>query len=116
MGSLARSVGQDVRYGFRQLRRTPGFAAAAVAALALSIGASATVFSVADFLVLRPLAARDTSGLARVYTGRGSVTSYPAFTAYRDGNHTFASLAAFQVQPVTVRAGTEPESTWAELV
>ncbi len=116
MGSFARSIGQDVRYGFRQLRRTPGFAAAAVAALALSIGASATVFSVADFLVLRPIAARDASGLARVYTGRGSVTSYPAFTAYRDGNHTFTSLAAFQVQPVTVRAGSEPESTWAELV
>jgi predicted permease len=116
MGSLARSIGQDVRYGFRQLRRTPGFAAAAIAALALSIGASATVFSVADFLVLRPLAARDASSLARVYTGRGSVTSYPAFSAYRDGNHTFSSLAAFQVQPVTVRAGSEPESTWAELV
>jgi predicted permease len=116
MRSVGGSIGQDIRYGIRQLRRTPGFAAAAIAALALSIGASATVFSVADFLVLRPLTARDASGLARVYTGRGSVTSYPAFTAYREGNHTFASLAAFQVQPVTVRAGAEPESTWAELV
>jgi predicted permease len=116
MRSVGGTIGQDIRYGIRQLRRTPGFAAAAIAALALSIGASATVFSVAYFLVLRPLTARDASGLARVYTGRGSVTSYPAFTAYRDGNHTFASLAAFQVQPVTVRAGAEPESTWAELV
>jgi predicted permease len=45
----------DVRYGLRWLRRSPGFAAAAVLSLTLAIGANTAIFSVLDQLVLRPL-------------------------------------------------------------
>jgi len=49
---------QDVRYGARLLRRSPTVTIAAVASLAIGIGASAAVFSLADLMLFRRLAVR----------------------------------------------------------
>jgi predicted permease len=46
---------RDVRYGVRMLRKTPGFAVAAIAILAVTIGANAAVFTLVDRLIVRPL-------------------------------------------------------------
>ncbi len=58
---------QDIRFGWRLLRRTPGFTIAAVLALALGVGATTAIFSVLDRVVLRPLPYPDPDHLAMVW-------------------------------------------------
>jgi putative ABC transport system permease protein len=57
--SLMRTILQDLTYGARLMRRNPGFTAAAVATLALGIGANTALFSILNVLAIKPLAYRD---------------------------------------------------------
>jgi predicted permease len=59
-------LGQDIRYAIRTLRRSPGFAAAAILSMALGIGINTTLFSVTDAVLLEPLPYRHAERLVSV--------------------------------------------------
>ncbi len=99
-------LSRDVRYAFRSLRKSPGFTAAAVATLALGIGANTAIFQLLDAVRLRTLPVEDPQSLATVHladrTGwRGSqATQYPALTnplweRFRDSQQTFSGVLAW---------------------
>jgi putative ABC transport system permease protein len=60
-----RFLASDLRQSLRMLRNNPGFAAIAVLALALGIGANTTIFSVINSLILRPLPYQDPASALR---------------------------------------------------
>jgi putative ABC transport system permease protein len=61
------NIWQDLKYGFRVLRKNRGFAAGAIAVLALGIGANTAIFSVVNAVLLRPLPYRDPGRIAMIY-------------------------------------------------
>src|SRR3954471_5675505 len=62
------SIWQDVRYALRMMAKTPALTAVLAITLALGIGASTTIFSVVNSVVLRPLPYQQPDQLVRVYT------------------------------------------------
>jgi len=58
---------QDIRYGFRSLRKHPAYSAIAIATLAVGIGAGTAVFSVVGAVLLRPLPYKNPGELIRIY-------------------------------------------------
>lgn len=90
-------VFQDLRFAVRQLRKTPGFAAAAVITLAVGIGMSTAVFSVVDAAVLRlpfPHPEQLVVLLNSYSDSDHTPTSFPDFVDWRAQNHAFGQLVA----------------------
>ncbi|HEU5352634.1 MAG TPA: ABC transporter permease [Terracidiphilus sp.] len=114
---------QDIRYALRQLRKSPGFALTAVITLALAIGANAIVFSVLNALILHPLNVPDAKSLymvQRFVPGMGQVPSqsYMDYQELLNRNHTFDSLAAYNIQGAmgVATGGATPTEAWPYLV
>ena len=64
---------QDLRYAWRSLTSRPGFFAVVLLTLAIGLGASTTIFSVVDSVVLRGLPYDDASRLVQVGSVRGTL-------------------------------------------
>ncbi len=94
------SVLQDLRYTFRTLRRDRGFAAFAVLIVGLGIGASATVFSVVDALLLRPLPFREPERLVWITNHdsgglSGATTQVDYLLDLREQSRSYSDLAGY---------------------
>jgi predicted permease len=96
-GHFFETLVQDVRFAVRVLRKSPGFTFAAVATLALAIGANAVVFGIMDGLLLRPLNVPQWTTLwGTMYGTSPGWQSYPNYVDLRNRNHSFEDLAAFK--------------------
>ena len=88
---------QDLRFSVRQLRRNPAFAATATLTLALGIGATTTLFTVLNAVVLRPLPFAEPERLLDIATewqgGPGAI-SVGSYFVMKDRARTFESIAA----------------------
>ncbi len=103
---------KDLRYGFRMLRRKPGFTAVAVLTLALGIGANTAIFSVVNAVLLRPLPYPEAGRLVSVYEslpqgGNGSV-SVPNLLDWRAQSDAFTGIAAYQNGDFNLREEQQP--------
>src|SRR3954451_19413298 len=106
----------DIRYAFRMMAKQPGFAALAILAFALGIGANTAIFSVVNAVLLRPLPYPHSERLINLRESTptfpsGSV-SYPNFLDWRAAQHTFTDLALFRRESYnlsSVKGGTAPE-------
>ena len=106
----------DLKFSIRQLRKSPGFALTAIATLALGIGANAIVFSVLNALVLHPVNVPDAQSLYMLQRFQYPSQSYLDYLDLRDRNHTFQSLAAYQIMgAVGVDTGSNPSTAWPYL-
>ena len=109
---------QDVRFSLRVLRKSPGFAIAAVFTLALAIGANAVVFSMFNGLVLRPLNVPDSQNLYALQRGKDTyiIQSYPDYVDLRDRNRSFDGLAAYTIGQAGLDTGDNPSTPWFDEV
>src|SRR5580658_5836220 len=112
--SLIESLVQDLRYGWRTLLKSPGFAAAALFTLALGIGANTAIFSVVYGILLRPLPFRDVSRLVLLNETEPQVgdvsVSYLNFQDWRRQSRTFTEMAAVTGVKFNMAGSSRPEN------
>ncbi len=118
---------QDIAYGFRGIRRQPGFAALVVATLGLGVGANVTMFGIVDRILLQPPALLKNPGLTgRVYlrrpNGEGGERidnniSYRRYLDLQRGSRAFAAMAAFyDDESRVIGSGTDARAATVSLV
>ena len=105
---------QDLHFGARMLRKSPGFSAIAVMTLALGIGANTAIFSVVNTVLVRPLPYRDPGKLVWVdeYWPRmnDNMVPNPDYTNWNLHNHHFEEMAAYDGgSQVNLTGAGEPE-------
>ena len=109
MGTLI----QDLRFGLRMLRKSPGFTAVAVLTLALGIGANTAMFSVMQGVVLAPLQYVNPDRLVMVWENNPRFprtwVSYPNFRDWQRSARSFQQMAAFRQEGVDFAGPGTPE-------
>ena len=107
----------DLKFTFRQLRKSPGFTVTAVLMLAFGIGATTAIFSIVEGVLLRPLPFPDSDRLVALTDrlqgadvgGNGEVgVTVPDIRAYTRDTHSFAALGGYQFAGYELSGAVEP--------
>lgn len=106
------TIGQDFRFAFRQLRKSPTFAFLAALTLALGVGATTAIFSVVNGVILRPLPFPQSEQMVRVYglDSKGGLMGNmadPTFDVLADRNRSFSAIAKTNMQSLGAVIGDE---------
>ena len=113
------NIWQDLKYGFRVLRKNPGFAVGAIVVLALGIGANTAIFSVVNAVLLRPLPYRDPGRIAMIYhvppqksfPGAKMFAVSPAnYLDWQAQSSVFDAMSIFHPTTMTVTGRDQPEA------
>ena len=121
-GAALEQVSQDIRFGLRLLRREPGFAATTVLTLTLAIGATTTIFSVVNAVLLQPPPFPDSDRLVTLWQtdpNNGNRPAEPApanFLDWREQATSFEQVAAIEPFSFDFTGDDEPEVFYASLV
>ena len=117
--SLMRTILQDFSYGARLMRRNPGFTAAAVATLALGIGANTALFSILNVLTLKPLAYREPDNVVfvREWSHRTQTAGFSLsvldFIEISRRSTTFEHVTTYWYWSANLTGGSTPERAQA---
>jgi len=115
IASLSEEFWQNLRYAARTLRLSPGFAATAIVALALGIGANTAIFSVVNKVLLQPLGYPEPDRLVALELsgprGNANITSIPKYEAWRAQTQVFQYVAAYDLggPGINLTGGDRPE-------
>jgi putative ABC transport system permease protein len=101
-------VRQDAGYALRQLRRTPGFTAVAIATLALGVGATTAIFTIVDSVLLRPLRFPEPQRLTMIRPTSGSRLSAAYLHEWRLQGQSFQDMAGWQDVRANLSGRGEP--------
>jgi len=114
------SLLQDIRYGLRMLRKSPGFTVVAVLTLALGIGANTAIFSVVNGVLLNPLPYAQPEQLVALYQRTSNFEEasipYPSFLDWQRENRSFSAIAAYRSDDFNLSGTGRPERLKAGMV
>src|SRR5215204_7265846 len=114
-----RTLLADFRYALRVLVRTPSFALAVIAVLALGIGANTAIFSIVNAVLLRPLPFEQPDRIVRLYhippqstfPGMATFSLSPAnFLDWQRDSRSFEAMAAYSFRQLTLTGGGAAEA------